>query len=154
LLYTTVMEKKLLTVVYVRTPGRILLGMKKRGFGEGLWNGFGGKVNPGEDVAAAAARELHEEAGIVLTDMQPTGVLTFYFGGKELEIHYFTGSNFTGEPTESEEMLPRWFSLNELPYERMWPADTLYLPQLLAGKQVSGSFWLADDKSVTKYELH
>ncbi|CAN0505072.1 unnamed protein product, partial [Ectocarpus sp. 12 AP-2014] len=32
----------------------ILLGMKKRGFGEGKWNGFGGKVESGESVEEAA----------------------------------------------------------------------------------------------------
>ncbi|CAN0403706.1 unnamed protein product, partial [Ectocarpus sp. 8 AP-2014] len=42
----------------------ILLGMKKRGFGEGKWNGFGGKVESGESVEEAAKRELMEEAGL------------------------------------------------------------------------------------------
>ena len=41
-------DVKLLTLVVVieRGPGgvRVLLGRKKRGFGEGYWNGFGGKV--------------------------------------------------------------------------------------------------------------
>jgi hypothetical protein len=36
----------------------VLLGRKKRGFGEGYVNGFGGKVEPGETVEAAAAREV------------------------------------------------------------------------------------------------
>ena len=39
----------------------MLLGMKKRGFGTGKWNGFGGKVEVGETVADAAQRELEEE---------------------------------------------------------------------------------------------
>lgn len=34
--------------------GRVLLGMKKRGFGMGKYNGFGGKVEPGESIEAAA----------------------------------------------------------------------------------------------------
>uniref|UniRef100_A0AAZ3PQ74 Uncharacterized protein n=1 Tax=Oncorhynchus tshawytscha TaxID=74940 RepID=A0AAZ3PQ74_ONCTS len=38
---------KLLTLVLVVQPGRVLLGMKKRWFGAGKWNGFGGKVQPG-----------------------------------------------------------------------------------------------------------
>jgi len=36
-------SKKVLTLVFLRRPGQILLGMKKRGFGQGRWNGFGGK---------------------------------------------------------------------------------------------------------------
>ena len=35
---------------------QVLLGMKKRGFGAGRYNGFGGKVEPGETVKEAAIR--------------------------------------------------------------------------------------------------
>ena len=39
---------KLVTLLFLRRDGQILLAMKKRGFGEGKWNGVGGKVEPGE----------------------------------------------------------------------------------------------------------
>jgi 8-oxo-dGTP pyrophosphatase MutT (NUDIX family) len=35
---------------------KILLGLKKRGFGEGKWNGFGGKVHVNETIRQAAVR--------------------------------------------------------------------------------------------------
>lgn len=63
------LQRKVLTLVFVRRPaaqdaagaaGSVLLGWKKRGFGAFRYNGFGGKVEPGETVAAAAARELLE----------------------------------------------------------------------------------------------
>ena len=47
---------KLLTLVIVNEPGRVLLGMKKRGFGAGKWNGFGGKVETGETIEDGARR--------------------------------------------------------------------------------------------------
>lgn len=47
---------KLLTLLFVCEPGRVLLGMKKRGFGIGRWNGFGGKVQEGETVEEGAIR--------------------------------------------------------------------------------------------------
>ena len=46
----------------------LLLGLKKRGFGAGKWNGFGGKPESGESVRAAAIREMHEESGLSLVD--------------------------------------------------------------------------------------
>lgn len=49
-------SNKLLTLVLVVQPGRVLLGMKKRGFGAGKWNGFGGKVQQGESIVDAARR--------------------------------------------------------------------------------------------------
>ena len=35
---------------FVYDEQRILLGMKKRGFGEWKWNGFGGKLEDGERI--------------------------------------------------------------------------------------------------------
>ena len=35
-------EPKILTLLMVVQDGKVLLGYKKRGFGEGMWNGFGG----------------------------------------------------------------------------------------------------------------
>ena len=47
---------KLYTLALIRKEERILLGMKKRGFGAGRWNGFGGKVNNDETILQAAKR--------------------------------------------------------------------------------------------------
>ena len=49
-------NNKLLTLVFVFNGGKILLGMKKRGFGAGRWNGFGGKVDSTETIEAGAKR--------------------------------------------------------------------------------------------------
>ena len=38
--------------------GKLLLGKKLRGFGEGYFNGFGGKVELGETIEASARREV------------------------------------------------------------------------------------------------
>ena len=56
-------QRKVLTLVLLREDNRVLLGMKKRGFGAGKWNGFGGKLEAGETVVEAAAREVREECG-------------------------------------------------------------------------------------------
>ncbi len=53
-----------LFLVLSQEKKEILLGMKKRGFGKGKWNGFGGKVSQNESVLEGAQRELQEEAGI------------------------------------------------------------------------------------------
>jgi hypothetical protein len=72
-----------LTLAFCRRadPKTILLGMKRRGFGAGRWNGFGGKVEPDETVRQAAVRELVEESGVVVheDDAIQVGVLRFTF---------------------------------------------------------------------------
>ena len=49
-------RRKQLTLAFIRDGERVLLGMKKRGFGEGRWNGFGGKVHPDETTEEGAIR--------------------------------------------------------------------------------------------------
>lgn len=65
---TMVKAPKRLTLVLLRATidakDQILLGMKKRGFGMGKWNGFGGKVEPGETIEEGALREMAEESGV------------------------------------------------------------------------------------------
>lgn len=112
---------------------QILLGMKKRGFGEGHFNGFGGKVEPGETIAEGAARELEEEAGIKCPDLKRTGQIEFVFEGDPcmMEVHVYCGSQVVGEPTESEEMAPQWFPLDGIPLDTMWPDDEEWFPTML-----------------------
>ncbi len=49
-------SKKITTLVMVTNESNILLGLKKRGFGSGKLNGFGGKVEPNESIEEAAKR--------------------------------------------------------------------------------------------------
>ncbi|MEA3323508.1 MAG: NUDIX domain-containing protein, partial [Patescibacteria group bacterium] len=53
-----------LTLIIVFNENKILLGMKKRGFGVGKWNGFGGKVEKNENIFESVERELLEESGL------------------------------------------------------------------------------------------
>ena len=46
---------------YLFNENKILLGLKKRGFGKGKWNGYGGKKEDGETIEEAVVREIYEE---------------------------------------------------------------------------------------------
>ncbi|QXJ24565.1 NUDIX domain-containing protein [Actinomadura graeca] len=50
--------------IIVDGSGRLLLVRRGRPPGEGLWSIPGGRVEPGEDDAAAVVRELGEETGL------------------------------------------------------------------------------------------
>lgn len=134
--------------------------MKKRGFGAGRWNGFGGKVHDGEDATTCAVRELEEEAGITPLNLVERGFLHFdYEEGssapdERLEVRLFAASAFRGTPQESEEMRPQWFSLDTIPYDAMWPDDIHWLPYILQGASVQGQFVFGEQDVIIHHTLH
>lgn len=145
--------KKQLTLCIPIKDDKVLLGMKKRGFGAGRWNGFGGKMDEGETIEQATLRELYEEAGIKDGILSKVGILDFSFrnGEKEiLEVHIFKLTNFKEEPQETEEMRPQWFYFNEIPFSQMWSDDKYWFPLLLNSKLFEGEF-LFDRPSNAEY---
>lgn len=154
------MAKKILTLCCVYNDTHILLGERKYGKLAGIWNGFGGKVEEGETIEEAAVRELQEECGISPLDMSKRGVILFKFtqenpfeGNPDMEVHIYSVTKFEGEPVETEEMKPAWFSHGEIPYDSMWPDDIHWLPLLLEGKNFEGVFHLLNKDTIVSHEL-
>tara|TARA_Y100000310_G_C20585318_1_gene765092 strand:- start:36 stop:503 length:468 start_codon:yes stop_codon:yes gene_type:complete len=147
--------KKIFTLCIVQNKERMLLGMKKRGFGKGRWNGFGGKVRGTESIEEAMKRELEEEAGLVPVEFEKKGVLEFRFqdDSEALQVHLFRIENFTGEPQETEEMKSQWFSLQDIPFEEMWPDDKFWFPLFLEGKKFQGNFLFKDENTILEHVL-
>lgn len=145
---------KQLTLCIVRQNGKVLLGMKKRGFGVGRWNGFGGKVHEGETIEDAARRELREECSIVPNNLIERGILTLIGEDEhDLEVHIFEITKFKNQPQETEEMRPQWFDESVLPFHQMWPDDAYWFPLFLQGKKFTGTFVFKDDK-IIEYSLN
>lgn len=145
-------KKTITTLCIIHQHPKILLGMKKRGFGAGRWNGFGGKVKEGESIEESLKRELQEEAGIEIRELDKVGIMEFEFKNnfEIVEVHVFKSDSFMGEPLESEEMKPQWFHIDEIPFKEMWPDDIHWMPLFLKGKKFRGKF-LFDKPSNAEY---
>jgi len=133
-------EVKFTTLCFVFDRARNLLLMieKKRGQGAGKWNVPGGKISAGESAAEAAIRETIEETGIRPLDLRAAGKLEFYFPESDSWSNIcsvFTAENFSGELIpENIECSAHWVNLDQIPYEKMWDDDRLWIPLLLTGK--------------------
>jgi len=131
-------KRTTLCFVFDRAQNLLLMIEKKRGQGAGKWNVPGGKIHPGESAADAAVRETIEETGIRPLEVIEAGTLEFYFPESESWDNIctvFTAEEFSGALIpENEECSAHWISLDQIPFEKMWDDDRLWVPLLLAGE--------------------
>lgn len=136
-------------LLFIVTAGQILLIHKKLGLGAGKLNGPGGRIEPGESPAQAAVRELHEELRIAAINPREVGQLSFQFlDGLGLHVHVFKANAFTGTPTETDEAIPLWTPVDQIPYDRMWQDDALWIPLLLRDQPFHGYFLFDQDTMI------
>jgi 8-oxo-dGTP pyrophosphatase MutT (NUDIX family) len=110
--------------------GRVLLGRRSD---TGRWGLIGGIMEPGEDVAEAVVREVHEETALRVRPERITGVYTHdgvvHVNGDRscYVVTTFTCRVVDGEAkvNDDESLEVRWFALDELP-----PLSSAYQEQL------------------------
>lgn len=120
-------------VIVVR-EGNLLLGLRKSADGSGTWGFAGGKLEPGESVLQAAARELAEETGLQLQQPRWAGLteqphdhpprLTIYLqmdAPTDAQAHVL-------EPDKCERW--GWFSRDALPQPLFSPARAWFEQRL------------------------
>ena len=146
------------TLVIVHQENRVLLGLKKerengRNFGVGKWNGFGGGLKSGDndDLEVCVCREAFEECGIQLNSVKKIGETLYKFEGNEQDhsVHIYVTEEFNGEPIESDEMKPEWFSENKIPYNSMWKNDKFWMPYLLRREEFKAEICMTADGETT-----
>lgn len=137
-------------------PSEICLARKKIGQGIGKWNGVGGKVEKDETIENAAIRETKEEIGVDVTDYYEVARIDFLFPEKpewDQEMNVYISENWNGEPSESDEMAPKWFKISDIPYKEMWSDDIYWLPEVLKGKYVKANFKFDKDEQITEKQI-
>ena len=141
---------KILTLAFLFRGDEMLLAMKKRGFGAGKWNGYGGKLEEGEKPIDAIVREMQEESGLVIEKekFREIGYMDFYFNDKkewDQKVIIYRVDDFVGEPVETEEMKPNYFKISEMPYIEMWVGDAKWIPYVIKNKKFKGEIYFSEN---------
>ncbi len=135
------------TLMFVQRESSVLLIRKKRGLGAGNINGPGGRIEPGETPRQCAIRETEEELCITPLNVSAAGELFFHADDMpRIHAYVFTATDHKGTPTETDEAIPIWTEVDEIPFDEMWQDDQYWLPQVLDGAYVIGWFSFVDEK--------
>ena len=141
------------TLLFVVKDGTVLLIRKKRGLGAGKINGPGGRLEANETPMECAIRETREELLINPLQVRAAGELFFHAEDMpRIHGHVFVATDYEGTPSETDEAIPLWFPVADIPYDEMWDDDRYWLPAVLGGASVKGWFSFVEE-SLIDYRL-
>jgi len=118
-----------------REDGRVLISQRQAGdtLG-GYWEFPGGKVAPGEELAAALRRELEEELGVGTEVGAEIQRIVHAYPDRDVKLTFFEVRIVSGEPRKIEVADLAWVTLDELMNYQFPDADLPLLKLLRGGK--------------------
>lgn len=133
------------TLCFVTHNDEVLLlrGAPDKRLWANRYNGVGGHVEPGEDVHTAARREVHEETGLQVTDLQLRGIIHVDVEGARAGVMIFV---FTAQAPEravrpSGEGTPVWVSPRQALELDLVEDLPVILPRVLAMEEREQPFF-------------
>lgn len=95
--------------VMIQRDGRFLLAQRPAGKPyEGYWEFPGGKLEPGESVEAALARELHEELGLDILRSERWHILEHDYPHAYVRLYFCKITEWRGDPVGREGQAFSW----------------------------------------------
>jgi 8-oxo-dGTP diphosphatase len=122
---------EVVAAVIERPDGSFLLAQRPHGkVYAGYWEFPGGKVEPGELLPAALARELHEELGIDVEIAHPWIVQNYTYPHATVCLNFFRVRAWRGEPHGKEDQQLAWQRVSAVDVAPMLPANAPVLRAL------------------------
>ena len=124
---------------------------KDKDLHKGKWNGLGGKLEDGETPEEAVIREVKEESGLIISQPEHKGILTWpLFDGVEDWIAFvFLATDYEGTPKKTcEEGSLHWIKHKDIHTLPLWEGDYFFIPWLFEDRFFSARFYYEDKKLV------
>ncbi|MBQ8689149.1 MAG: 8-oxo-dGTP diphosphatase [Clostridia bacterium] len=123
------------TLCYIEKDGAYLMlhrVKKENDLNRDKWVGIGGKLEAGESPHECAMREIKEETGLVATDLQYRGLVTFVSEKYGTEyMHLFTVKSFSGDLIDDcNEGVLEWVDKSQVTSLPIWEGDKIFLDLL------------------------
>jgi len=110
--------------VLIRADGAVLLARRPAGkVYAGYWEFPGGKVEPGEAVSAALAREIREELGIEIGPAFPWLTRVFDYPHARVRLHFHRIFSWRGGPRALEHDALEWQHPESVTLDPLLPAN-------------------------------
>jgi 8-oxo-dGTP diphosphatase len=143
------------TLCFLTRGDQVLLLHRRCAPNQGLWNGVGGRIEPGEEPLASCLREVEEETGFKITAARFGGLLTWE-GFETLPggLYLYTAPAPPGDPVSNDEGELEW-----KPREWLFTASEVVsnlhvvAPLLLAGAAPAEYHFVYRDGMMKGYEI-
>lgn len=126
---------------------KIILGIKQEKIGAGLYNGWGGKVEPGQTIRENVSEEFKQETGGAICNpdkLYPVALVHFFFFDNDTDIPnfdvtFYIAEEIIGTIKDTREMKgAHEFPLDQIPYGQMLPADEEILSRIINNETFFG----------------
>lgn len=147
------------TIGFIRRGDEILLLNREKSTWMGSWNGVGGKLEKGESPRQCILREVLEETGIVLEEIEFKGLVTWegdksYHGGMYAFIGEVPESYEYTTPIKTDEGILDWKKIDWIFHPDNTGVANLqyFLQELLRDKEVYEHHFVYRNGNVEKFE--
>ena len=122
------------SLCYLEKSGKYLMlhrVKKQNDVNRDKYIGIGGKFEEGESPEECAKREIFEETGLKVRNLEYRGIVTFDCPPYPTDyMHLFTSSSFSGELLECDEGVLEWIKKEDLKKTELWEGDYIFLDLL------------------------
>ena len=141
-------------LVYMFKGAHVLLAQRKTGVSVDKLNAPGGAVTFGETALRGAARLVQQTVGVTPVLSEPLGEVLYHHPVHgNWKVTVFRTESFTGDPVETDTMVPVWVPVDAVPYDRMWAGDDEWLPYVVANEPFMAELWFDENDKIRQKDI-